>query len=70
MRVIPMWSKRQTMCPPSSYQSANGHMVSYALCSLLDLLNTVWFIGTRMCNRTSYAQVSECMSYHGVIGGT
>ena len=26
-----MQSKRQTMCPPSYYQSANGPMVTHAL---------------------------------------
>ena len=28
---IDMRSKRQTMCPPVYYQSANGHMVTDAL---------------------------------------
>ena len=45
-----IWSKRQKMCPPGYYQSANGPMVTHAL--------------EHTIHQTIH-HVSKCMSYHG-----
>lgn len=48
-----MKSKRQTICPPSYYQSSNGLMVSHALRHVMYVCTLLVPLNQRLFNKSS-----------------